>query len=191
MKKLIFGLLFCVSVANISAQKGRNEVRAGYGVGTSNEFINNLKEMQTTNSTNNLISGDKTFKGAFQFGYKYSLTNKVNLGLALTYEWANANAFQNMESIGKLKSNYYTIAAETDYVYFRKEKFTFYSTIGAGVTIYDQKLEMNENNESSNKTNFNFQISPIGIKYGDKIGFFGEIGFGYKGLFNFGIYSSF
>lgn len=193
MKKLIFGLLFsCLLLTGVYAQQGRHEIRAGYGVGTSNEFINSLKDMQNTDMTNGLVSGDKTFKGAFQLGYKYSVTDKVNLGLGLAYEWANANTYLNMNKAGKLNSDYYTIAAEMDYVYFRRENFTFYSTFGAGATIYDQEYKTdNGQKDTENKVNFNFQVSPVGIKYGDKFGFFGEIGFGYKGIFNFGLFTSF
>ena len=192
MKNLIVVLLFSLSLTSVWAQKGRHEIRGGYGVGTSNEFINSLKDMQATDATNGLVSGDKTFKGAFQLGYKYSLTDKVNIGLGLAYEWADANAYEDMHKIGKLNSDYYTVAAEMDYVYFRREHFTFYSTLGAGANIYDQEYKTDDGNKNTeNKVNFNFQVSPVGIKYGDKFGFFGEIGFGYKGIFNFGLFTSF
>ncbi|MBK5719738.1 outer membrane beta-barrel protein [Dysgonomonas sp. Marseille-P4677] len=190
-KRVIIILLSSILIANIWAQEGRHEMRVGYGVATSNGFINALNDMQITDATRNLMSGDKTFKGAFQFGYKYSATDKINLGISLSYEWAKANSFRDMDMLGKLNSDYYTIAAEADYVYFRREKFTFYSTLGLGATIYDQTSKIDGMNDSSSKTNFNFQITPAGVKYGDHFGFFGEIGFGYKGLFNFGLFSSF
>ncbi len=190
-KRIIVILLTSIFIANGWAQKGRHEIRTGYGVATSNGFINTLNDMQITDATKNLISGDKTFKGAFQFGYKYSVTDKVNLGVSLAYEWANANSFRDMNMLGKLNSNYYTIAAEADYVYLRREKFTFYSTLGIGATMYDQTSKIDGMKDSTNSTNINFQVTPAGIKYGDHFGFFGEIGFGYKGLFNFGLFSSF
>ncbi len=193
MKKIFFGILLSCLVFNSAfAQKGRHEIKAGYGVGTSNEFINSLSDMQITDVTKNITSGDKTFKGAFQLGYKYSLTDKINIGAGFAYERAAANAHDNMNNLGKLKSDYYTIAAEMDYVYLRREGFTFYSTAGLGATIYDQKYTSEvSSKDTDNKVNLNFQVTPIGVKYGDKFGFFGEIGYGYKGIFNFGIFTSF
>lgn len=189
--RIIVILLSSILIANIWAQKGRHEIRTGYGVSTTNSFIHALHYMQITDATKDLVGGDKTFKGAFQLGYKYSVTDKINLGISLAYEWAKANSFKDMETLGKLHSDYYTVAVEADYVYFRKENFTFYSTLGLGGTLYEQVSKIDGTKDSSNRTNLNFQISPVGIKYGGHFGFFSEIGFGYKGLFNFGVFSSF
>lgn len=192
MKSIILGLLFLCLVFNISAQNRKHELRGGYGVATSNEAINNLADVLITDATKNVVGGDKTFNGAFNLGYKYSLNEKINLGANLSYEKAGSTAFVDMMKSGEFKSQYYTIAAEMDYIYTQRENFTFYSTVGLGATIYDQKYTMNNGNEdTANHVNLNFQISPVGLKYGDKFGFYGEIGFGYKGLFNFGIFTRF
>ncbi|WP_165042913.1 outer membrane beta-barrel protein [Dysgonomonas sp. ZJ709] len=192
MKKIILGLFLVCLAFNLSAQNRRHELRGGYGVGTSNEAINSLSDILITDATKNVVGGDKTFNGAFNLGYKYSLNEKINVGANFSYERAGATAFVDVMKSGELKSHYYTIAAEADYIYFRRENFTFYSTVGLGGTIYDQKYKMNDGGEDTKShTNLNFQLSPIGVKYGDRLGFFGEMGFGYKGLFNFGLFTRF
>lgn len=194
MKTKMFGLLFAfwLIFSGISAQQGKHEIRGGYGVGTSNEFINGLEDMQVTDVTKAFVSGDKTFKGTFQLGYKYGLSDRFNLGLNLSYERAAATTFLDKGRVGKLKSNYYTVAGEADYIHIRREGFTFYSTAGIGAIFYNQQYVKDEcTKDTADKVNFNFQISPVCVKYGDRLGFFGEIGFGYKGIFNFGMFTSF
>lgn len=192
MKRIIWGLLLPCLIFNLSAQNRKHELRAGYGAATSSEAINSLADVLITDATKNVVGGDKTFHGAFNVGYKYSITEKVNLGANASYERAGATAFVYIMKSGEFKSQYYTIAVEMDYIYSQREKFTFYSTVGLGGTIYDQKYKMNGGYvDKTNHVNLNFQISPVGLKYGDQFGFYGEIGFGYKGLFNFGIFTRF
>ncbi|MCK4288204.1 MAG: hypothetical protein KAW86_03280, partial [Bacteroidales bacterium] len=41
--------------------------------------------------------------------------------------------------------------------------------------------------QTNNINHFNFQITAVGVRLGKSLGGFMELGFGYKGLLNFGL----
>lgn len=87
-------------------------------------------------------------------------------------------------------TNYHTIAGELQFNYIAKPYFRLYSGLGLGLTNYTEKYRPTTGNtETNSATHFNFQVTPIGLKVGNAIGFFGEVGFGYKGVICVGLYT--
>ena len=79
-----------------------------------------------------------------------------------------------------------------DYSYLNKGNFALYERLGAGEALYKQKYTSNEGKKDTNdNVHFNFQITPIGIKYGSRFGVFAEAGFGYKGILSAGLFARF
>jgi hypothetical protein len=194
MKK-IFLTAFLLSIISIgaSAQEKKHEVTAGFGLGTTTEFVDALADIIVSGLTNNAYSSDKTYSGVFHLGYKYGITNRFAAGGTFVYEDIKSDTYVEKDKIGKFRNNYYTFAAEAEYKYLRSGSFTLYGLLGAGATIYRQKYTANDNskNESNSNVHFNFQVSPIGIKLGKNIGAFAEAGFGYKGILSVGFFAGF
>jgi hypothetical protein len=74
-------------------------------------------------------------------------------------------------------------------LYVANQTFKIYANFGIGATfgmIHYTNL-LNETNYKWAKR-FNYQITPIAFRFGNNIGGFVELGFGYKGIFNGGIF---
>ena len=194
MKKIIIAALFIVTLPfGLSAQVNRHEINAGVGLFTTSEIVDIFADVLTTGLTNGAYrSSNSTYTGAFHLGYKYRLSDRISAGATVLYEHSKSDALLNDEEKGEFKNNYYTLAAEMDYRYLSKGNLSLYGTLGAGATLYAQKYAANNGDKDSNDTvHFNFQVTPIGIKYGSKIGVFMEAGFGYKGILSAGAFIRF
>jgi hypothetical protein len=194
MKKILL-TAFLLSIISIgaTAQKSKHEVTAGFGLGTTNEFLDAFMNVIVSGLTQNAYSSNRYYTGAFHLSYKYGITDRFAAGGTFIYENGKSDTYVDGDKIGKFRNNYYTFAAEAEYKYLRSSSFTLYGLLGTGATIYRQKYIANDNskNESNNNVHFNFQISPIGIKLGRNIGAFAEAGFGYKGIISAGLFARF
>ena len=70
-----------------------------------------------------------------------------------------------------------------NFAYFTEKKFKLYSGVGAGVmnTSFDYGIFENKD------TIFAYNLSPIGVRYGQKFGVFLETNVGTKGLLQGGV----
>ena len=69
----------------------------------------------------------------------------------------------------------------------------FYGYLGVGLTSFTDKfyvdlaeqgdfnVNFTDNEHTYGVTNFNFQVTPAGIRFGDSFAGYAEVGFGYKG----------
>lgn len=192
MKKIfvltVFGLLF----NNLIAQESKHEIQLGAGIWSTTEIVDIFGNVLATGLTGGAYqSKDATYSGAFHLGYKYSIAPKIAIGGIFVYENSSSDAYIDNASAGQFKNNYYTLAAEMDYKYIKKKNLSLYGVLGAGATLYGQKYEESNKNVSENTVNFNFQISPLCIKLGNKVGGFAELGFGYKGILSVGFFTRF
>ena len=154
------------------------------------------------------------YSGTFAVTYRYHLSRKNSLGIAVAYEnesggWFHLKNLGNRngpDRFGTYKRNLYTIAAEARTLYSRnRNKLVFtYGYIGVGITFrnevdaysleyYNSQFNNGANQLSdkleiqSDQTHFNIQLCPIGISVGGNIRGYVEAGFGYKGLFCAGL----
>ena len=82
------------------------------------------------------------------------------------------------------KGNFNTILAQADYSWLDPDnKFKLYSGLGAGAVF----ASLNQNSSKDDDVIFAFNITPIGISYGQKFGVFLETNVGTKGLVQGGV----
>lgn len=193
MKNLIlaFGCLLLSSFAAQAQDKLKHhEVAVGYGFLSTSTMINIFSDVLASAITGgNYSKTDNNWSGNLIASYKFTPSSK--LGLGLTYAHTRNTANINIHDVpsGKSTTNYHTIAAEVQYNYITKPYFRLYSVLGAGITSYTEKYEPNAGSTEKNTAgHFNFQLSPVGVKVGNRIGAMAELGFGYKGLFNAGLF---
>lgn len=193
MKKLIV-VLICLLPATLSAQAQdrlkHHEISAGYGFLGTSELVGIFSDILATTITGgNYSKTDNKWSGNLIASYKFTPTSR--LGLGITYAHTRNTATINVHDVpsGKSTTTYHTLAAEVQYNYISREYFRLYSGVGAGITSYTEKYEPNTGSTEKNTAgHFNFQISAIGIKFGNSIGAMAEVGFGYKGLFSAGLF---
>ncbi|MBV4359656.1 outer membrane beta-barrel protein [Pinibacter aurantiacus] len=184
---LVFASLLTLNLTSLAQSK--HEVSLGFGFGTTNE-ADDAASTTMTEFFNALFllesySEDVKYSAAWHVGYKTFLTKKQKLAVGATfaYQSVKGNYSYSGEKAGDLHRNFYTIAAEADYRYIKKEKFHLYSGLGLGYTFGNETLTPIAGSEQKTSSgNFDLQIIGIGARYGNNVGGFMELGFGYKGI---------
>lgn len=121
-------------------------------------------------------------------GTRYQLMQMLELGLTMGYEYysSKVNPYENEKGFVKYadtKDNHIIhLAAEAKIDWINFSKIQFYSRVGAGVQFDVEKIDDYEMNLSRT-----LQLSPIGIEYVNTVGFYTELGIGYRGLYSAGI----
>ncbi|GHT66063.1 hypothetical protein AGMMS50239_26940 [Bacteroidia bacterium] len=194
MKKvaLLLGLAAFLFVSSANAQSKKSEVDFGVGVWSSNQIVGTMSDM-IVSVVPGIAMKNSTSPGAFHLGYKYSLSDRIALGPVFTYDLSTSDAMVDNVKTGKFTSNYYTFSLEGDYKYVNRDKLKLYALVGAGGTILNQTYKDSQTNEKQGEkqTFFNFQVTPVGVKYGGSFGVFAELGFGYKGILCAGLFYRF
>ena len=93
----------------------------------------------------------------------------------LLYEFATPELDESYET------EYISLMARMDFKYIKKGPFKLYSSIGIGLCSrsVDQTLPSTEISDK----NFGgaLQLTPVGIRVGNRLAFWAELGFGYRG----------
>lgn len=132
--------------------------------------------------------------GEFRLAYAYTPRDRWSYGVVFSFSQIEYDIKSNYTKVGEQTANYYTFAGETTYSYVNKEKIKLYALVGLGATVSSTERQTDSETyleDSTNETFFNFQITPIGFKYGNKWGGFAEAGFGYRGIISFGAFYKF
>lgn len=180
MQKKIYVLGLAISMLLLStavmAQKGKSEISFAYGYYSVYSFQNHINGYGYTETS-----------GSFLLNYKYYLTKRVTIGMGFGYE--------NIRTLG----SYLSFTPEFTYTYLDTKndriRLKLYGGASIGITSYNDAM-YNDNPYYNSNTyvrrydNSGAQITGnatlLGVRVGRKLGFFGELGIGYKGLFNFG-----
>lgn len=191
IKKLLFlSILFLLSTKTYSQE---HQISAGMGLGSTVQILDAFLEIGSGFSSVFFVSSylDKTEnKGEFRLAYAYTPKERWSYGAALSYNQSKFNVINREEIIGDQLNNFYTLAAETSYTFLKKDRVNLYALLGAGASFGKVKQTKYATAEVSRSqgTIFNFQITPIGVRYGKRWGGFAEVGFGYRGVLSFGIF---
>ncbi len=198
MKKsitILLALLLGTTVA-VADEKGKHTVAIGTGVLTLGETTEVISQIGTA-----IFSGDQKFvrnggTGMNLFGeYKYSISRGYSVGAVVAWNNYNYRVMNGEDRVGTRNNNYLTVALENDITYWSKGLFAIYGTLGVGFyhsAIVD-KSTSGETDKRYNNT-VSYQISPIGISIGGRVGGFLELGvpwIGYKGMISGGAYFRF
>jgi hypothetical protein len=180
--------------SNISfTQDKPNQFSAGYGVFTVDEELSIIEDVISSMITVGSFTTDNIqMTGAVIFTYNYALSKVVHLGGAFAYENITEDVFINpgtgKTKAGELNRNFYTLAAEAKFSYVHANIFQMYSGVGVGATLNTDEYKANDGKSNSDtQGHFNFQINLVGLRIGNAFAGFAELGYGYKGILNFGL----
>ena len=195
MKKLLMSSMCILSLATMAmAQEEkllRNEMAVGYGLLNSNQVINSFSNVLAGSVTNgNYAKTNNKWTGSIFASYKFAVSKNVSLGVTYAHTRNTADISVYNVPSGSSTTNYHTFAGEFQYNYISKPLVRLYSLVGAGITNYTERYKpMNGSAERTSASHFNFQITALGIKLGNRVGVMAEVGYGYKGLVNAGVYA--
>lgn len=123
--------------------------------------------------------GVNTAWGAVNVGVDFKVLPKFTLGPSYT--------FSSTSTKGAHPSHiaYHSVLLNAKYDYWRSGAVTLYAHGGLGFVVSHMQPR---NSDSYNKSYFAGQISPLGVKLnlGNKLKFFGEVGFGSQGVAQLG-----
>ena len=185
-------ILFVMTMHNAMAQsEGTNEFKVGYGAFSSIQFLDLASDLTITGATaGNLAYDNKKFSNTLYGSYKHALNDNIMLGATFAYERIEDDAKSGKNIIGKRDSKNYTAAVEADYYYMSDTFIRMYSGLGLGYSFNNQKFRSSDpdyKNQDDNLSHFNFHVNAFGIRVGNALGVFAEVGFGYKGIVNAGL----
>lgn len=193
MKKIILTALMAASLSfGSNAQSLRSEVHGGIGILSSSSIVDLFSDVLVTAVSAGLYSEEASFSVTTYLGYKYKIKERISIGATYAYAYGSSDAVINHEPAGSFRNNYHTAALELEYSWLLRPRLCLYSAVGVGATVFQQRYTPTEGETVRNSTaSFDFQLSPIGIKYGEVFGFFAEAGFGYKGILSAGVFGRF
>lgn len=176
-------LTFFIGLKSVNAQEvsvEKNEIRVsvsdGFYLSTLDDFLSKL---------NSIDRGDYKYKdsayGMLHLNYQRRISDKIKMGVEVAYmrlEYQN----KRDKRISRT-SNYFAVAPQFEYSYIKRNFFELYGNAFAGVGRHSETV----NKETVSTYGAYYQLNPIGIRVGKKLGGFLEAGFGIGGFVNFGV----
>lgn len=192
IRKLVTLVLALGFVATVNAQESRHEIRVGIGYLSTDEFANTFTDILGIVMTDGLYN-PKTVGGLYvnpHVSYKYKINRTFSVGSTFVYTSICTNLLSTGGVVEERESyQFFTLAVDGYVNYLQRGRFKLYGTLGVGCTMINQRnYDISENKKSAqNQFHLNFQVSPIGVQFGDMISGFLELGFGYKGIVSAGV----
>jgi hypothetical protein len=196
MKKSIIILSLMISTFAATAQETeKHEIRAGIsdaaGITIGEGLVNVLSNAIVSGLTGVKIKDTKNKTlGMFELGYRYRLSDRIKVGADLSYLQIDKSYQRTIaETTTKYtrRGEYLLVLPTAEFAYIKTPLLTFYGTAAAGVLIGRDKELSSGKRYGDNSLSFAFQVNPIGLRVGKKIGAFAELGFGHKGIATAGI----
>lgn len=186
MKNLLLKITFLIllSCNSYCQDEGKSEIGISAGILPTEDVINEtlVRFVDLFFPSHRQVRVDNVSV----FGsYKYFVSEKIAVGATVGYN-SRAKPF-NYENWNRRNEGIkvLTIAGEGSFYYLKRRNVGLYALGGMGCFI----VTSGNYNNYSNYNNFGLtlQLTPLGIRFGRKLGGFAEIGYGYKGLVNMGI----
>lgn len=180
LKPIILSGLFLGSISLAHAQdKPSGELSFGAGLMASeNAFVDAI-----ILSLSALINDPEDVRiagAAWSVTYKYHVSEKLAIGGSSVYNPFPDKWIPDFSSSDNWKRRSLTTAGEATLFWARQRGFQFYGTAGVGFFVKRKTLyEM----QTDTDFGYTFQVSPVGLRLGNRVGAFMELGYGYKGVF--------
>lgn len=189
-------LLFASFILTLIYSETRAQIREfslGYGfMGRQEIQVRNISNFVETKFTGTIGENTKkTFSpmGPIRLGYTMYDTKHITLGADFSY--ANCQAEMNYANGNSEKSDFhfFTLMGNVSYQYLDNPKLNVYSGLHFGVSYLRGK---NLNTEKKGEDYLPaYHVTLLGVRYGEKMGVYGDFGYGYNGYVNAGLFYRF
>lgn len=170
----------------------RNDLMISYGIPSTDMFLDIKSSMLDDKFQDSRYLRDN-YGGSGIAALTYRRVSKSEMffwGIGAAYNTTKGEIYFLGNHEGELKRSFITIAFEGHYRYQNLKKVQLYSGIGFGYSLGSETLtppaETGNPAISGNINRIAYQINAIGIRIGNNIGGFLELGYGYKGIVNVG-----
>ncbi|MGX5856072.1 hypothetical protein ACWKW6_20650 [Dyadobacter jiangsuensis] len=185
LKTIILSSLINCTIMRAEAQdRGKSELNICAGTMASEDAASDLFLLWISTLFNNPREVKAT-RAAWSISYKYHVSERFAIGGSSVYNPASARWIEDFDyDDDPWKSSSLTTAGEATLFWVKGKDFQFYGMLGAAIiakrrTLYDTQAETNWGTT--------FQAVPVGLRMGNKVALFMELGYGYKGIFNGGL----
>lgn len=181
------------------SSSAKSEVRIGYGMLSANSVVNSYSDLLADFPADRSVAyANESNSGAIYFSYRYRIFPRAMLGATLGYERVRKDYVYTVQGVPGItggKNDYLTLVADLQFQYLQVPSgiLSLYWGVGLGAGFHKQKLsDFPFGPNKYDKTRLAYQVTPLGMTLGLKrFGAFAEVGFGYKGVFQFGAYARF
>ena len=182
--------LFSSNIRSLGQKISSHEIQIGYGPFAREhvllDAIDNFGR-SIIREPNKQIIFSKTYSVTYRYQANKRMAVSINAGFA---SGASRKKYL-FESINNYTHNSYMVTFEAKFNYLIKPNLRLYYFGGAGGFLMREKNLSRTSDPYKTYAYHTFQVSPIGVRLGKKIGIFAEIGYGYKGIINMGISAKF
>ena len=176
----------------------RSEIYLQYGTPS-------LMELTTILSPNfhdevtNVETRNHKFSGIAAIGYNFFVHPRVSIGLDFGYGYGSSDMYiSDVDEFGpagepefmcKAVVMNYSCHLSGAFTYWQQGPMECSGALYLGVNYMDESIRnaVSDELEPNDHLNFSFHITAVKFRYGDMIGGFAELGFGYRGLLNVGL----
>ena len=210
MKRILTVLVFSIVALGASAQIDRvrdseyyprNEIYIQYGTPSVMELVTVLHKDYVSGGQQ--FEGDSRnhkFSGVAGFGYNFSITPKFALGIYGGVSYSSADLYINhaegvnlQQPVMICRSHIMNYSGQlaVSMIYWQRGAWECSGAAYVGLAYLHERVDMRENEylipEPDSRFKFAYHLTPVKFRYGDEIGVFAELGFGYRGLVNVGL----
>ena len=172
-------------------QTRRHDLSIQYGVLSIDQLADILTDVLTIVVTLGTFSkNDMKYTGVPFLTYHYSANSRFGFGGAIGGYNSRGILQVTGDDVGTFKERNYIAAVELDYHWIMREGFQLYSGAGFGVR-YRRGTYTTTETDTVNRVLPTFHINALGVRFGGKVGFFLELGAGYKGMLSAGANAQF
>ena len=176
----------------------RSEIYLQYGTPSLMELTTILSPNFHDEVTNGETRNHK-FSGIAAIGYNYFVHPRVSIGLDFGYGYGSSDMYiSDVDEFGPAgEPEFMCRAVVMNYSCHLSGAFTYWQqgpmecsgALYLGVNYMDESVRnaVSDELEPNDHLNFSFHITAVKFRYGDMVGGFAELGFGYRGLLNVGL----
>ncbi|WP_026629251.1 hypothetical protein [Dyadobacter alkalitolerans] len=164
------------------------EIQVGYGPFAREQVLDDFVERSLRSSFNQIPKWD--FSNSYAITYRYQGRRRIAIGLTSGFSTHTTYRTYYSDSKSFYRHSSFITAFETKFTYVDQPLVQLYAITGMGILIVktkDQRIP----NASKTYGWPTCQLTPIGVRIGKKFAGFAEIGYGYKGIVNFGVSARF
>jgi hypothetical protein len=168
------------------------DFRIGYGITPVQNLNNSFStELIPDLADDKYVTLKKEGTGMFSASASFQTAGHWGFGIDAVYGKTKAVFTYPNTSSQEPESKWFTVMANVRYTYFvnliQVPNIQLYGSIAAGSSFRDAQVEKSGSTKTFNQNYFAYQITPFGIRTGQKIAFWAELGYGFKGLLNAGL----
>ncbi|MBQ0006569.1 MAG: hypothetical protein KBS57_04095 [Alistipes sp.] len=178
-----------------------NEIYLQYGTPSAIEFMGKTRNFiadPDPSYSRVCESRNHKYSGVGGIGYSFSVSPVFSFGVYGGFSWSQADVYTLAEN-GKPVQEFltytssiknWTVMVSGTYLWWQQGAMELSSALYLGASFLDESLSNNKYplwDKEDSRTTFAYHITAAKFRFGDIVGGFVELGFGYRGIVNLGL----